>query len=50
MIRIHLVTGASPAQAGVAGVLLAKPLLQPDPGIDELMQPDVLSLMSMGEL
>ena len=35
---------------GVAGVLLAKPLLQPDPGIDELMQPAVLSLMSMGEL
>lgn len=27
MIRIHLVTGASPAQAGVAGVLLGAWLL-----------------------
>ena len=35
---------------GLAGVLLAERLLQPDSGIDELMQPDVLSLISMGEL
>lgn len=35
---------------GLAGLLLAKPWATPDPGIDELLQPDVLWLMTMGEL
>ena len=35
---------------GLAGLLLAKPWATPDTGIDELLQPDVLSLMTMGEL
>lgn len=35
---------------GLAALLLLKPWAQPDPGIDELMQPDVLSLIAIGEL
>lgn len=34
----------------VAGLLLVKPWVRPDAGMDELLQPDVLSLMTMGEL
>lgn len=35
---------------GIAGLLLARSVATPEPGIDELMQPDVLSLISLGEL
>jgi len=35
---------------GLAALLLLKPWAQPDPGLDELMQPDVLSLIAIGEL
>lgn len=35
---------------GLAAVLLLKPWAQPDPTVDELLQPDVLSLMAAGEL
>ena len=35
---------------GLAFLLLLKPWHQPDPALDELLQPDVLSLMSAGEL
>ena len=34
----------------VAGLLLVKPWVRPDAGMDELLQPDVLSLMTMGAL
>lgn len=34
----------------LAAMLVLKPWAQPEPGIDELMQPDVLSLMALGEL
>lgn len=35
---------------GLAFLLMLKPWHQPDPALDELLQPDVLSLMSAGEL
>jgi len=35
---------------GLAALLLFKPWAPPDPAIDELMQPDVLSLIAIGEL
>ena len=34
----------------VVGLLLIKPWAGPDAGMDELLQPDVLSLMTMGAL
>lgn len=34
----------------LAALLVLKPWAQPDPGLDDLMQPDVLSLMAAGEL
>jgi hypothetical protein len=34
----------------LAALLLIKPWTQPDPVLDELLQPDVLSLMAAGEL
>jgi hypothetical protein len=44
-----LVSGALLALA-LAALLLIKPWAQPDPVLDELLQPDVLSLMAAGEL
>ncbi len=44
-----LVSGALLA-LGLAALLLLKPWAQPDPALDELLQPDVLSLMAAGEL
>ena len=44
-----LVSGALLALA-LAALLLLKPWAQPDPALDELLQPDVLSLMAAGEL
>jgi hypothetical protein len=35
---------------GFAALFLLKPWQQPDPALDELLQPDVLYLMSAGEL
>lgn len=35
---------------GLAALLLLKPWAEPDSGMDELMQPDVLSLIAAGEL
>ena len=35
---------------GLAGLLLIKPWAGSDAGMDELLQPDVLSLMTMGAL
>ena len=35
---------------GVAGLFLARSVVTTDAGVEELMQPDVLSLISMGEL
>lgn len=35
---------------GFAALLVLKPWHQPDPALDELLQPDVLYLMSAGEL
>lgn len=35
---------------GLAAVLLLKPWAPPDPTLDELMQPDLLSLIAIGEL
>ena len=34
----------------LAALLLTKPWAQPDPALDELLQPDVLSLIAAGEL
>ena len=34
----------------IAALLWSKPWVPAEPGIDELMQPDVLSLITMGEL
>ena len=34
----------------IATLLWSKPWAPAEPGIDELMQPDVLSLITMGEL
>lgn len=44
-----LVSGALLALV-LAALLLLKPWAQPDPALDELLQPDVLSLMAAGEL
>lgn len=44
-----LLCGALLALA-LAALLLIKPWAQPDPALDELLQPDVLSLMAAGEL
>lgn len=42
--------GGTALVLGAIGVMLVRSWFAVDPGIDELMQPDVLSLMTMGVL
>lgn len=42
--------GSTLLALGLAALLLIKPWAQPDPTMEELLQPDVLSLMAAGEL
>jgi len=42
--------GSALLALGLAALLVLKPWAAPDPALDELLQPDVLSLMAAGEL
>jgi hypothetical protein len=48
--RAHPMAWTLTALALVAAVLLLQMANTPDPALDELLQPDVLSLISLGEL
>lgn len=48
--RMHPRAWLAGAAALVAVALLLQPLTAPDPALDELLQPDLLSLISLGEL
>lgn len=48
--RMHPRAWLAGAAALVAVALLLQPVTAPDPALDELLQPDLLSLISLGEL
>ncbi len=48
--RMHPRAWLAGAAALVAVALLLQPITAPDPALDELLQPDLLSLISLGEL